>query len=91
MAEIKIGLSAVLGDEHLTVLKRAHGPRVNVQVGIALLKRHLEPTCLQQGPEGRCCDPLAKARHHSARHKDVALTVLTQWTGLPTYRTPYGT
>jgi hypothetical protein len=30
MAQIKIGLCAVITDEHLPVLERTHGPRVDV-------------------------------------------------------------
>ena len=36
--EIQVRLRAVLGDVHLAVLVRAHGPRVHVQVRVALLQ-----------------------------------------------------
>src|SRR3974377_929681 len=34
VAEIEVGLRAVLGDEHLAVLIRRHRPRVDVDVGV---------------------------------------------------------
>ena len=39
VAEVEIGLGAVVGDEHLAVLERAHGAGIDVQVGIELLQR----------------------------------------------------
>ena len=42
VAEVEIGLGAVLGDEHLAVLERAHRPRVDVDVGIELLQLDAE-------------------------------------------------
>jgi hypothetical protein len=41
VAEVEIGLRAVLGDEHLTVLERAHRARIHVDVGVELL--YLDP------------------------------------------------
>ena len=39
VAEIEVGLGAVLGDEDLAVLERAHGARIHVDVGIELEHR----------------------------------------------------
>src|ERR1700733_9743478 len=36
MAEIEVGLGAVVGDEHLAVLGRAHGARIDVEIGVEL-------------------------------------------------------
>jgi hypothetical protein len=49
MAEIEVGLGAVLGDEDFTVLERAHGPRIHVEIGIQLDHRDLETTGLEDG------------------------------------------
>jgi hypothetical protein len=49
--DVEIGLGAVLGDEHLAVLERAHRPRVDVDVRVELLDLDLEPACLEQSPE----------------------------------------
>ena len=42
VADVEVGLGAVLGDEHLAVLERVHGARVDVEVGVELLHRHLQ-------------------------------------------------
>ena len=36
VTEVEVGLGAVVGDEHLAVLIGAHGPRVDIEVGIEL-------------------------------------------------------
>jgi hypothetical protein len=51
VAEIEIGLTAVVGDEHLPVLERVHGARVDVDVGVQLLHGDAESPTLQQSPE----------------------------------------
>ena len=51
VTEVEVGLAAVAGDEHLTVLKRVHGARVDVDVRVELLHRDPKPTGLQQAPE----------------------------------------
>ena len=53
MAEIEIGLGAVRGDEHLAVLKRAHGAGIHVDVGIQLHHADFEAACLENGAQGR--------------------------------------
>ena len=42
VAEVEVGLGAVVGDEHLAVLIRRHRPRVDVEVGVELLEGDLE-------------------------------------------------
>ncbi len=36
MAEVEIGLGAVIGDEHLAVLIGAHGPGIDIEIGVEL-------------------------------------------------------
>src|SRR5215469_12451229 len=36
MAEIEVGLGAVIGDEHLAVLIGAHGPRIDIEIWVKL-------------------------------------------------------
>jgi len=43
VAKIKIRFRAVVGDEDLPVLKRAHRPRININIRIQLLIRHPKP------------------------------------------------
>ena len=46
MAEIEIGLGAVVGDEHLAVLIRAHRARIDVEIGVELA----EPDACSRAP-----------------------------------------
>ncbi len=48
VAKVEIGLRAVLGDENFTVLKRAHGPRINVEVRIAFLQGDFETATFEE-------------------------------------------
>ena len=47
MAQVQVGLGAVLGHEDLTVLERAHGARVHVDVRVQLEHRDLQATRFQ--------------------------------------------
>ncbi len=42
VADIEVGLGAIVGDEDLTVLERVHRSRIDVEVRIQLLHRHAE-------------------------------------------------
>ena len=63
MAEVEIGLGAVLGNEHLAVLKRAHGARVDVDVRIELDHRDLEAAGLENRAQRGGSDALAQRGH----------------------------
>ena len=71
VADVEVGLGAVLGDEHLAVLERAHRPRVDVQVRVELLDVDLQAARLQQPAERRGGDPLAERRDDAAGDEDV--------------------
>ena len=71
VADVEIGLGAVLGDEHLAVLERAHRARVDVQVRVELLRLHPQAARLQQPAERGGDDPLAERRDDAARDEDV--------------------
>src|SRR5207244_3669774 len=64
-------LGAVLRDEDLAVLERAHRPRVDVDVRVELLHLHLQPARLQQAAERSSGDPLAEGRNDAAGHENV--------------------
>src|SRR6185437_12244389 len=66
VAEVEIGLRAVVGDEHLPVLEGAHRARVDVDVGIELDHGDLEATSLQDRPERSGGDALAQRGHDTA-------------------------
>jgi len=48
VADVQVGLGAVVGDEHLTVLERVHGARVDVQVRVELLHGDPQTPRLEQ-------------------------------------------
>jgi len=51
VADVEVGLGAVLGDEDLPVLERVHRPGVDVEVGVELLHRDPQATAGQKGAE----------------------------------------
>ena len=60
VAQIQVGLHAVLGDEHLAVLVGVHGAGVHVQIGIELLVGDRVAPGLEQPSQGCCGDALAQ-------------------------------
>ena len=66
VAQVQVGLGAVLGDEHLAVLERAHGARIDVDVGVELHHGDLEAAGLENGAEGRGGDALAQRGNDTA-------------------------
>ena len=71
VAEVEIGLGAVVGDEHFAVLKRAHGAGIDVQVRIELLQSDSQAPALQQAADARGSDAFPKRRNHAAGNEDV--------------------
>ena len=53
VAEVEVGLAAVVGDEHLAVLERVHRARVDVDVRVELLHRDPQAPRLQQPARAR--------------------------------------
>ena len=66
VAEVEVGLGAIIGDEHFAVLGRAHGARVDVDVGIELEQGDFEAAALEDRGEGGGRDPFAQGRHDAA-------------------------
>ena len=52
VAEVEVGFGSVLGDEDLAVLKRAHGARIDVDVGVHLGHRDRQAAGFQQSGNG---------------------------------------
>ena len=71
VAQVEIGLCAVVGHEHLAVLERAHGARIDVEIGIELLDHYLESTALEEAAQRRAGDALAQRRHDATRDEYV--------------------
>ena len=53
VAEVEVGLGAVVGDVDLAVLERAHGARIDVEVGVELAQPHPIAARLQERAERR--------------------------------------
>ena len=71
VTEVEIGLGAVVGDEHLAVLIGAHGPRVDIEIGIELAQADAIAARLEQRAERSRCQPLAERGDHAAGNEDV--------------------
>ena len=71
MADVEIGLGAVLGHEDLAVLERAHRPRIDVDVRVELLDLNFQPARFQQTAERGGGDSLAEGRNDAAGDEDV--------------------
>ena len=69
VAEVEVALVAVLGDEHLAVLERAHGTRVHVEIRVGLLHGHPIAARLEQAAERRRGDALAQRADHAAGYE----------------------
>ncbi len=83
VAEVEVGLGAVLGDEDLAVLERAHRPGVDVDVGIELLQ--LDPVAAgdEEASDRGGGDSLAESRDHSAGYEDESRIAFAAIHSLP--------
>src|SRR4051794_18684290 len=71
MAEVEIGLGAVIGDEHFAVLERRHRSGIDVEVRVELDQRHLHPAGFEQRADRRCGQTFAEARNYATGNEDV--------------------
>src|SRR5215813_714702 len=70
VTEVEVGFGAVIGDEHLAMLKRIHGTWVHIDVGIHLEQSDFEATALQESANRRRRQALAKGRDDSTRNEN---------------------
>ncbi len=70
MAEIEVGLGAVIGDVDLAMLVGAHRPGIDIEIGIELAQPHREAARLQQRAERRRRKTFAKGGNHAAGNED---------------------
>ena len=75
VAQVKVGLRAVVGDEHLAVLIGAHGAGVDVQIGVEFLVPHPQTPLLQKTAQRRRTDALSQSGHHAAGDKYILHTL----------------
>ena len=88
VAEIEVGLGAVVGDVDLTVLKGAHRARIDVDVGIELHQAHLEAARLENRAEAGRGNALAERGYDPAGDEDESSHVKTGRTGRPSRGKP---
>ena len=51
VTEVEVGLRAIVGDEDLAVLERAHGARIDIDVGVEFDHRDLQAAGLEDGAQ----------------------------------------
>ncbi|GAA2847524.1 hypothetical protein GCM10010517_04600 [Streptosporangium fragile] len=83
MADVEVGLGAVVCDEDLTVLERVHGARVDVEVRVELLHGDAQATQLEKAPEARRRQPLAKTGGDAAGDEQMFGVCGAAQEGLP--------
>ena len=66
MAEIEIGLGAVVGDIDLAMLIGTHRPRIDIEIRVELAQTDFESARLQQCAERRCGETLTERGNHAA-------------------------
>ena len=71
VADVEVGLGAVVGHEDLAVLERVHRPGIDVEVGIQLLHRHPQAAGAQQPTEARSGEALAERGGDASGHEHV--------------------
>ena len=78
VSQVQIGFRPVVGDEDLAVLKRRHGPGIDVDVGIELLHRHAQSALDEQSAKRSGGDALPQRGHDAAGDEDVLGRVRTR-------------
>src|ERR1700704_3910905 len=71
VAEVEVGLGAVVGHEHFAVLVRRHRSRIEVEIGSELAKPDFVAPCLQQRAERRRSQTLSERGNHAAGDEDI--------------------
>ena len=71
VTEIEVRFRAVIGDEHLAMLERRHGTRIDVEIRVEFEHRDPQSALDEQSSEGRRGDSLAERRNHPAGDEHV--------------------
>ena len=69
--QIQVGLGSVIQNIHFAVLKRAHRPRIDINVGVELLHTNSKSAPLENRPDGCRCQSFAERTNHPACNKNV--------------------
>src|SRR5258706_15865415 len=71
VAQIQVGLGAVLGNEHLPVLEGAHRAGIDVDVRVELEEGDFDAARFEDRGEGGGGYPLPQRGNHAARHEHI--------------------
>src|SRR5205823_2446005 len=71
VAQVEVGLGAVVEDVDLAVLVRAHGARIDVEVGVELLQADAQAAVFEEHADGGTGQSLAQRADHAAGDEDV--------------------
>ena len=71
MTQVKVGLIAVLSNKDLTMLVRAHGARVNVEIRVGLLHGHLVSARFKKTPQRSRGNSFSQRGDNAARYKHM--------------------
>ena len=71
MAEVEIGLGAVVEDVDFAVLVRAHRARIDVDVGVEFLQADAQAAMFEQHADGGAGEPLAEGTDDAAGDENV--------------------
>lgn len=71
VAKVEVGFGAVFGDEHLAMLERAHGARIDVDVRIELEHGHGKTARFQNCCDGCSSNAFTQRGHNPAGHENV--------------------
>ncbi len=72
VTQVQVRFGAVVGDEHLAVLKRTHGPGVHIDVGIEFQHAHLEAPGLENSAQRRGGYALSQRGNNTAGNEYIA-------------------
>ena len=71
VADVEVGLGAVVGDEDLAVLERVHRARIDVQIRVELLHDDPQSARGEQIAQARRGEALAQRGNDTPGHEDV--------------------
>src|SRR6185437_4734298 len=69
--EVEVGLGAILGDDHISVLARANGARVDVDVGVQLDVGDADAARLEDRGEGGSGDAFPQRGNYTTGYEDI--------------------
>ena len=71
MPQVEIGFRPILSDKYFAMLKRAHGARIHVDIGIQLEQGDLDAAGFKYGCEGGSRDSLPEGRYDATCYKHI--------------------